>query len=409
MGEAQGSGVQCLCMIGRVSPRLGILSACRNVTNATAERVAYHTACDVEQKQDVPGRKLGSVRGKSAMSLGLGLAGIPGLTAQLPGALGSPFDLIKKDLSELTSGLKLLIDSDHPVLKTVAKYLFESKGKHVRPSMVLLMAHATSVENGSSEEVNAKQRRLAEITEMIHTASLLHDDVLDLAETRRGIPTAHVNFGNKVAVLAGDFLLARSSLALAKLRDVEVIEMLSTVIEHLVKGEIMQMKDSREAMASMDHYMKKTFYKTGSLVANSCKASAVLGVSSSEVAEVAYEYGRHVGLAFQLVDDALDLAGDAQKLGKAAQVDLAQGVVTAPLLFCLQEHEELEPLMRRRFSEVGDCERAYELMNQSGALVQTQELARSHGLQAIESIGKLQSSSGQESLVALVHEILTRS
>merc|ERR1712070_668460 len=307
-------------------------------------------------------------------------------------------------------GLKQLVESDHPVLKTVAQYLFESPGKRVRPSMVLLMAHATAVDRGANTvEVLDSQRRLAEITEMIHTASLLHDDVLDLAETRRGIPTAHVNFGNKVAVLAGDFLLARSSLALAKLRDVEVIEMLSTVIEHLVKGEIMQMKDSWEAMASMDHYMKKTFYKTGSLVANSCKASAVLGVSSSEVAEVAYEYGRHVGLAFQLVDDALDLAGDAQKLGKAAQADLAQGVVTAPLLFCLQEHEELEPLMRRGFSEVGDCERAYELMNQSGALVQTQELARSHGLQAIESIGKLQSSSGQESLVALVHEILTRS
>jgi len=173
-------------------------------------------------------------------------------------------------LRQLSGGLKDLITTDHPVLKTVAQYLFESPGKRVRPSMVLLMAHATSLENGSTEEavnpnpatitndlnfekhlladtcpstkVNEKQRRLAEITEMIHTASLLHDDVLDLADTRRGRPTAHVNFGNKVAVLAGDFLLARSSLALARLRNVDVIEMLSTVIEHLVKGEIMQMK-----------------------------------------------------------------------------------------------------------------------------------------------------------------------
>jgi len=335
------------------------------------------------------------------MSLSLGLdMGLP--------QIGSPFDLVKKDLGQLSGGLKQLIQSDHPVLKTVAQYLFESPGKHVRPSIVLLMAHATAVENESSEEVNAKQRRLAEITEMIHTASLLHDDVLDLADTRRGRPTAHVNFGNKVAILAGDFLLARSSLALAQLRNVEVIEMLSTVIEHLVKGEIMQMKDSWEAMASMDHYMKKSFYKTASLVAHSCKASAVLGDSSLDTAEIAYEYGRHVGMAFQLVDDALDLAGDATKLGKAAQTDLAQGVVTAPLLFCLQEHAELEPLMRRKFDQEGDCERAYELMRQSGALEQTQELARSHGLQAIEAIGALKPSAGRDSLVALVHEILAR-
>merc|ERR1712070_859291 len=306
-------------------------------------------------------------------------------------------------------GLKQLVESDHPVLKTVAQYLFESPGKRVRPSMVLLMAHATAVDRGANTvEVLDSQRRLAEITEMIHTASLLHDDVLDLAETRRGIPTAHVNFGNKVAVLAGDFLLARSSLALAKLRDVEVIEMLSTVIEHLVKGEIMQMKDSWESMASMDHYMQKTFYKTGSLVANSCKACAILGNSSAEAADLAYEYGRHLGLAFQLVDDGLDLSGDAALLGKAAQADMAQGVVTAPLLFALREHAELEPLMRRKFTQVGDSERAYALMSTCGALEQTQELARSHGQQAIDAIASLRHSQGQETLIALVHEVLNR-
>ena len=258
------------------------------------------------------------------------------------------------------------------------------------------------------EEVNEKQRRLAEITEMIHTASLLHDDVLDLADTRRGRPTAHINFGNKVAVLAGDFLLARSSVALARLRNVEVIEDLSTVIEHLVKGEIMQMKDSWEAMSSMDHYMKKTFYKTGSLTAHSCKASAILGGASDQTSMIAYEYGRHVGLAFQLVDDALDLKGDATKLGKAARADLAQGVVTAPLLFCLRENRNLEPLMRRKFQGEGDVEQAYEMMNRSGALEQTEELAYQHAQLAVESIGRLKHSAGQESLVKLVHEVLKR-
>jgi len=360
------------------------------------------TQLDTTRQKPIPGRRhtTATKAVKSMAALNLPTA--------FPTVLGDPFDLIKNDLRQLSGGLKDLITTDHPVLKTVAQYLFESPGKRVRPSMVLLMAHATSLENGSDLEVNEKQRRLAEITEMIHTASLLHDDVLDLADTRRGRPTAHINFGNKVAILAGDFLLARSSLALARLRDVEVIEMLSTVIEHLVKGEIMQMKDNWESVSSMEHYMKKTFYKTGSLVANSCKASAILGGSSPETAEIAYEYGRHVGLAFQLVDDALDLKGDASKLGKAAQADVAQGIVTAPLLFCLQEHDELEPLMRRRFSEVGDVERAYNLMGQSAALEETERLALYHGNMAIEEISKLKPSAGQEALVALVHEVLNR-
>lgn len=208
----------------------------------------------------------------------------------------SPFDLIKKDLKLLSGSLKQLVQSDHPVLTTVAEYLLcGSEGKRIRPSLVLLMSRACS--NG--REPNAKQQRLAEITEMIHTASLLHDDVVDLSDTRRNQPTAHVNFGNKVAILGGDFLLARASIQLARLRDVEVIEMLSTVIEHLVKGEIMQMRDSWECVSSMDHYMEKTFMKTGSLIAHSCKASVLLGDHSPETAEIAYQYGRHVGMAFQ--------------------------------------------------------------------------------------------------------------
>merc|ERR1712146_237283 len=173
-----------------------------------------------------------------------------------------------------------------------------------------------------------------------------------------------------------------------------VIEILSTVIEHLVQGEIMQMKDSFESMVSMDHYMQKTFYKTASLVANSLKATALLGECNAEVVDVAYEYGRHVGLAFQLVDDALDLVGDQAVLGKAAQSDLSQGVVTAPLLLALREHDELAPLMRRKFCEEGDAERAYEIMRGVGAHEQTMELARGHGEQAVEGIHRLRSSPG---------------
>ena len=135
------------------------------------------------------------------------------------------------------------------------------------------------------------QRRLAEVTEMIHTASLLHDDVIDAADTRRGVSSVNTVFGNKLAVLAGDFLLARASVCLARLRSLPVVELLSTVIEHLVKGEVMQMKTALRSeaatQAAFDLYLRKTYYKTGSLMANSCKAVAMLMRRPDEVCATA--------------------------------------------------------------------------------------------------------------------------
>eukprot|EP00656_Telonema_subtile_P014385 TRINITY_DN17370_c0_g2_i2.p1 TRINITY_DN17370_c0_g2~~TRINITY_DN17370_c0_g2_i2.p1 ORF type:complete len:269 (+),score=78.07 TRINITY_DN17370_c0_g2_i2:479-1285(+) len=253
-----------------------------------------------------------------------------------------------------------------------------------------------------------KQQRLAEITEMIHTASLLHDDVVDLSDTRRNRPTAHVNFGNKVAVLGGDFLLARASIQLARLQDVEVIEMLSTVIEHLVKGEIMQMRDSWECVSSEEHYMEKTYMKTASLTAHSCKAAAILGGHGPETAHIAYEYGRHVGMAFQLVDDLLDLQGDNNKLGKSAQADLQQGVTTAPLIYALEENAALAPLMQRRFAEDGDVAMAYDLIARSNAAERTRAKAEEHCHAAIDELAKLGASPAVESLAAITHKILNR-
>jgi len=153
------------------------------------------------------------------------------------------------------------------------------------------------------------QRRLAEVAELIHTASLLHDDVIDGADTRRGVSSVNAAFGNKLAVLAGDFLLARASVCLARLRNVPTVELLSTVIEHLVKGEVMQMRPPPSrggaSRAAFDAYLRKSYYKTGSLMANSCRAVGLLGSYPDAVCDAAFRYGLHVGVAFQLVDDAL--------------------------------------------------------------------------------------------------------
>ena len=167
--------------------------------------------------------------------------------------------------------------SDHPVLEACAKYFFDTAGggKQIRPTMVLLISYALNASNSATAgQILPQQKRLAEITEMIHTASLFHDDVIDKATTRRNAASVNQVFGNKVAILGGDFLLSRASVALARLRNLEVVELLSTVIEHLVKGEIMQMKPTSsddgenkiKNTAALDFYLRKNFYKTASLM-----------------------------------------------------------------------------------------------------------------------------------------------
>lgn len=219
-----------------------------------------------------------------------------------------------------------------------------AEGKRLRPTMLLLMAssfsavlpapHFLTVDespvNQRPTEPRRRQQRIAEITELIHVASLLHDDVIDNAETRRGLKALNSAMGNKIAILAGDFLLARASVSLASLQNTEVIELLSQVIEHLVSGEILQvmlrllavchtipcypniqqalpdinwslqMTSAPEDLLSIDHYIKKTFYKTASMMANSCKAIVILADQPEQDCQLAWEFGRHLGLAFQV-------------------------------------------------------------------------------------------------------------
>ncbi|CAN1829740.1 Solanesyl diphosphate synthase 3, chloroplastic/mitochondrial [Linum perenne] len=226
-------------------------------------------------------------------------------------------------------------------------------------NVLLLMATALNVHLPDpvpstslvATELRARQQRIAEITEMIHVASLLHDDVLDDADTRRGIKSLNLVMGNKVAVLAGDFLLSRACVALASLRNTEVVSLLATVVEHLVTGETMQMTTTSEQRCSMEYYMEKTYYKTASLISNSCKAVALLAGQTAEVATLAFEYGRNLGLAFQLIDDVLDFTGTSASLGKGSLSDIRHGIVTAPILFAIEEFPQLRTIVDQGFED----------------------------------------------------------
>ncbi|CAM9366348.1 unnamed protein product [Discosporangium mesarthrocarpum] len=336
-----------------------------------------------------------------------------------------PFELVKGELSTLSDGIKALVGTDHPVLNAAAKYFFEiDGGKKIRPTMVLLMSHACNSHGrqeasttGNKETLEAKnrykdlmkcQRRLAEITEMIHTASLFHDDVIDEANTRRGVPSVNKVFGNKLAILAGDFLLARASVNLARLRSTETVELLSTVIEHLVKGEVLQMRPLVEGGRAFEYYVRKNYYKTGSLMANSCKAAAILGEHGHEIQTIAHEYGKRVGLAFQLVDDILDFEGDLFTLGKPALNDLRQGLATAPVLLAAQEQPRLNDLIQRKFEAPGDVDEALALVQASDGIKRAKDVARVQAEAAMEAILHLSYSPEREALVQLAHKVVHR-
>lgn len=258
------------------------------------------------------------------------------------------------------------------------------------------------------------QRRLGEIVEMIHTASLLHDDVIDMADKRRNLLSANESFGNKMAVLGGDFLLARASIALARLRNHEVTELISTVIANLVEGEFMQLRNGQvengrgRKMTTFEYYMEKTYMKTASLISKSCRSSAVLGGATDDVCDIAYTYGKNIGLAFQLVDDMLDFTVSSDEFGKPAGADLKLGLATAPVLFAWEEYPELGKLIKRNFDQEGDVELAWGLVLKSQGLAQTRKLAQSHCQKAISALSQLPDSQAKTALIQLTEKVLDR-
>lgn len=364
-----------------------------------------------------------------------------------------PLRIVAKEMKFLSGNIRELLGSGHPSLDKVAKYYTQAEGKHFRPLLVLLMSRATantpksaeamasrsttdinesitrqdvlSDENpsasaqssypASESDILPSQRRLAEITELIHTASLLHDDVIDHSDARRGAPSANVEFGNKMAVLAGDFLLGRASVALARLRDAEVTELLATVIANLVEGEFMQLKNtSRDEKSpvwtedTVTYYLQKTYLKTASLISKSCRAAALLGGNDNVTVERAYAYGKNLGLAFQLVDDMLDYTITEAELGKPAGADLELGLATAPLLFAWKHNAELGALVGRKFCEEGDVAKARYLVSQSDGIEQTRALAREYAEKALEAIAPFPESEAKEGLKEMVAKTLNR-
>ncbi|KAK6932158.1 Polyprenyl synthetase [Dillenia turbinata] len=482
-----------------------------------------------------------------------------------------PFSIVADELSILANRLRSMVVAEVPKLASAAEYFFKMgvEGKRFRPTILLLMATAVnnSIPGSASHEVvdtlstelRIRQQCIAEVTEMIHVASLMHDDVLDDAETRRGIGSLNFVMGNKsiqmkgslewlpagllassfahftasmldgfreaavgkvvalgstcieavtitadetaraslpipstfvrlffafakasrdrlpllpvaevdpsvlyfpgtsrdlLAVLAGDFLLSRACVALASLKNTEVrvllsefivervkvprtidvvatlegvVSLLATVLENLVTGETMQMTTTSDERCSMEYYLQKTYYKTASLISNSCKAIALLAGQTAEVSMLAYEYGKNLGLAYQLIDDVLDFTGTSASLGKGSLSDIRHGIVTAPILFAIEEFPQLRAVVDRGFDNPADVEliicsdtnlyrltQALEYLGKSHGIQRTKELAKKHAILAAAAIDSLPNSNDEgvrrcrRALVDLTERVITR-
>lgn len=317
----------------------------------------------------------------------------------------SLFAPIEADLRLLSQNLINLVGTRHPILSAAAEHLFGAGGKRLRPAIVLLISRATMLD----QDITLRHRRLAEITEMIHTASLVHDDVVDESEMRRGVPTVHSMLGsNRIAILAGDFLFAQSSWYLANLDNLEVVKLLSEVIMDLAAGEIQQGLNRFDQNLLLETYLEKSYYKTATLFANSAKAAALLSDVSREISEHLYSYGRHIGLAYQIVDDILDFTGSTETLGKPAGSDLKSGNLTAPVLFALEEKPYLRVLIEREFVQDDDLEQAIALIQDSHGLERSRELAAQHAQIAVEHLADLPPSECQQALVNMADYVLSR-
>ncbi|XP_066904758.1 all trans-polyprenyl-diphosphate synthase PDSS1 [Halyomorpha halys] len=320
-----------------------------------------------------------------------------------------PYRLIEDDLKIVHAGItqELLMNTNEEELQRIATYYFDGQGKSLRPMVTLLMSRAVNY-HLNKIGILPKQVQMAMITEMIHSASLVHDDVIDQSDFRRGKPSVNALWNQKKVAMAGDFIIAVASMLLGRTENHDVVISMSQAISDLCQGEFMQLGSKETENERFAHYLTKTYRKTASLIANSLKSVALLAGADDQLVEIAYQYGRNIGLAFQLVDDMLDFVSSSDTMGKPTAADLKLGLATAPVLFACEKYPELNPMIMRRFQEPGDVEKAFDLVHKSQGLEQTQFLAKKHCLEAVRLANSIVESDYQKGLIIVPDLVINR-
>lgn len=251
------------------------------------------------------------------------------------------FGLVKNELALVEAEFEKQVRSNIQVVNYLGDYLRSSGGKRVRPALLILAAHAVSG-RGSGDNVI----RLATVMEMLHTATLVHDDIIDNADLRRNRPSVNAKFGNQSAVLMGDWLYMSAFETSLRERSLEILDILTRLTRKMTEGEIIQLTTIGNVEITRDEYFDILRRKTAFLMSGCCEIGAILGGASPEQQKAMREYGMNLGIAFQIADDLLDITSDSRSLGKTAGADLLEGKITLPLLLLLEKDPSVKPLLR---------------------------------------------------------------
>lgn len=310
-------------------------------------------------------------------------------------------ELLATDLTAVNERLIATLSSHVPTMEAIIRHLISCGGKRIRPKLLLLTGLATGAKPG-----HPTLQELAVIVECIHTATLLHDDVVDESDERRGQPTANLRWGNPASVLAGDFLYSRAFQALIHLGDLPIMRILAETTNQLTEGELLQLLASQESTYHESTYFQVIEAKTAALFRASCRIGAMIGTDNSKQHDAFADFGYHLGMAFQITDDLLDYTGDPAVTGKPQGADLAQGKVTLPLIYalnCLPEDENKQLLNTLKNRHTPETTRIIlDLIKQTDAIKKTLDTAKRHGDLAEKAIAQQHDSQAKHHLLALL-------
>lgn len=250
------------------------------------------------------------------------------------------WDAYRGELASVEEYIRLNLDSDVPLVHTVASHILSSGGKRIRPLLFLLCARLCGY-------TKHEQLSLGSLIEYIHTATLLHDDVVDEADLRRGQQTARRLWGNQVSILVGDYLYSKAICQIVGYRTQAINEILAEACRKMAEGELLQLYCNEQPLITETDYLRIVEYKTATLIGAACQLGAIIGSAPSQKEAACHRFGKHLGMAFQLADDTLDYTASSDRLGKALGQDLRQGKITLPLQHLLQHCSEEERTMIR--------------------------------------------------------------
>ncbi|WEF30808.1 octaprenyl diphosphate synthase [Pseudoduganella chitinolytica] len=321
-----------------------------------------------------------------------------------PASQNNIISTIAADMDAVNGVIRQRLHSEVALVNQIAEYIISAGGKRIRPVLVLLVANAYAYKGTAHHE-------LAAVVEFIHTATLLHDDVVDESSLRRGRATANALFGNAASVLVGDFLYSRAFQMMVSLDNMRIMSILSDATNVIAEGEVLQLLNMHDPDVSQDSYLQVIRSKTAKLFEAAAELGALVAGANDEQIAAASEYGRSLGTAFQLIDDVLDYVGDASEIGKNVGDDLREGKPTMPLIYLMEHGTEEQRQLVRSCIETGDEQHFDTILaaiTTSGALDYTRREAQVAAQRAIDAIAAMPDSRYKDSLLQLARFAVDR-